>query len=123
MRSHANTPPRVPDLDLAIQGCRQQILARIVPVQRCDPGGPAARCCEVAYMLAMLHVVNGDDARISGRGETFAPGRESDGPDGLGETYFPSMLANPDLHPDTPPTGYRSPTYQRANTPSSPHHY
>jgi len=63
----------------------QQVLARIAPVQRHDPGAVAG---EVGDLFTRGDVVQGDDAGVARGGEEGAGRREGDGADGLDETCF-----------------------------------
>lgn len=91
MRRHARLPLDAPDARLAVHGAREQILARFGEVKGQDPGGIG--CCgaggaegEVADVLAVLHVVEGNDACVAGCGEKGTVRGERDGADGLCET-------------------------------------
>src|SRR5437773_3021255 len=48
-----------PHLDLAVEGAAEEVLPRIAPVKRRDPGFMSR---QVYNMLAVLHVVDGYDA-------------------------------------------------------------
>lgn len=66
MRGDARLPVDGPDLCLAVHGAAEEVLARVVPVDRRDPRRVAR---EVADVLAVLHVVQRDDGRIARGGE------------------------------------------------------
>ena len=80
VRSDARLPVDGPDLGLAVHGAAEEVLARVVPVDRRDPRGVAR---EVADVLAVLHVVKGDDGRVAGGGEPRRAGGEGDSSNGL----------------------------------------
>lgn len=86
MRGDARLPVDGPDLGLAVHGAAEEVLARVVPVDCRDPRGVAR---EVADVLAVLHVVEGDDGRVACGGEPCGAGGEGDGPDGLRQAYIP----------------------------------
>lgn len=89
MRSNTGTPVDRPHLGLPVHGPAQQILARVVPVERGDPRRVAR---QVSDMLAMLHIVEGNDGSVSRRRQPCATGGESDGTNRLSKTcsqFFP----------------------------------
>ncbi len=51
-----------PYLGFTVESAAEQVLACVIPVEGCNPRGVA---CQVTYMLAVLRVVDGDNARIS----------------------------------------------------------
>jgi len=61
MGGDAGQPLDGPDLRLAVEGATEQVLARVVPVERRDPRRVAR---QVAHVLPVLRVVDGDDARV-----------------------------------------------------------
>lgn len=92
MCRHARLSLNTPHSRAPVHRAGQQVLARLREVERQDPGGRGRRGAggaegQVADVLALLHVVEGDDARVAGGGEEGAVGRECDGADGLCETY------------------------------------
>lgn len=66
MRGDARLPVDRPHLGLAVHGTAEEVLSRVVPVDRSDPRRVAR---EVADVLAVLHVVQGDDGRVACGGE------------------------------------------------------
>lgn len=81
MRRDADSPRDIPHSDFSVQGAAQKVFARVVPVDRSDPCRSRACGAEVGYVLAVLHVVDGDYAGVAGCGETFAARGEGDGAD------------------------------------------
>jgi hypothetical protein len=76
----------VPDLDFAVERTRYQVLARVIPIQGGDPGGTAGgRWNQVAYVFAVLDIVDGDNPSVASRGEALATRREDDSADRLGQ--------------------------------------
>lgn len=71
-----------PDLCFGVVAARQQILARVAPVERQDP---AAVARQVGDLLAGADVVEGDDARVAGGSEELARGRKGQGAHGVDE--------------------------------------
>lgn len=64
--SHAGLPVDRPHLRLAVQGPAEEELARVVPVHRRDP---CRVTCQVADVLTMLHVIEGNYRRVTSGGE------------------------------------------------------
>lgn len=71
--SNADAPSHIPDLDLSVHRATQQVLAGVVPIQRCDPGRIRIRHGQVADMFAVLHVVDRNDAGMTCGSKSLAP--------------------------------------------------
>src|SRR4051812_30105299 len=60
--SDTGLPVDGPDLRLSVHGAAEEVLARVVPVNRSDPRRVAG---EVSDVFAVLHVVHGDDGSVA----------------------------------------------------------
>lgn len=65
MGRHAGRSLDGPYLGFAIESAAEEVLSGVTPVERRDPRTVAS---QVAHMLAVLRVVDGDNTRISRSG-------------------------------------------------------